>query len=106
MERVNSTKKVCKEGAVCGLVESKESKSTLVLFLHSSGRKKTGSKPEVKQEKYYIQETTQKPSTFSSFQHHREFALKSKMPVPVKATPEDKAIVTVGNKMMTVLKRH
>lgn len=88
------SQKVSKEGAVCGLVESKESKSMLVLFLHSSNRKKTGSKPEAKQEKYYIQETKQKTSTFSSFQRHREFALKSKMPVPLKATPEGKAIVT------------
>lgn len=46
-----------------------------------------------------------KSSTFSSFQHDREFALKSKTPVPVKATPEDKAMVTVGNKTIAVLKR-
>jgi len=31
--------KVCKEGEVCGLVESKENKSMLVLLLHSSYRK-------------------------------------------------------------------
>lgn len=93
MESINSAKKVCKEGAVCGLVESKDSKSMLVLFLHSSYRKKNnGSKPEAKQEKYYIYTRNKaKKSTFSSFQHHREFALKSKAPAPVKATPEDKA---------------
>jgi len=50
-----------------------------------------GSKPEAKQGKHYMQEIKQKNSTFSSFQHHRQFALKSNTPVPVKETPEDKA---------------
>lgn len=49
MERVNSVKKIRKKGALCGLVESKDSKTMLLLFLHSSCRKKKapGSKPEV-----------------------------------------------------------
>lgn len=99
MERVNSAKKDCKEGAVCGLVESKESKFMLVLFLHSSHRKKK-LKASLKQSKKNTtyKKQSKKPSTFSPFQHHREFALKSKTPVAVKTTPEDKAIITNSRK--------
>lgn len=42
----NSAKKVGKKGAFCGLVENKESKTMLLLFLHSSYRKIKGNKPE------------------------------------------------------------
>lgn len=44
---------------------------------------------------------SKKTSTFSSFQHHREFALKSKTPVPVKATPEDKAVQGTNSRKKT-----
>lgn len=46
LERINAAKKVCKEEAVCGLVENKESKAMLLLFLHSPYKKKIEASPE------------------------------------------------------------